>query len=134
MTEAETILKLIETVSPDDTTKLDELNMRVAFFLENKPYPEWKGIEKCFDLDRRMVPNWCGSRDALKAIRPEGWHYECNKICDGTFWAALHQEVDAGPCGDAEGMSCEAWYRKTEELAELHAIIQSLEWERQNAK
>ena len=63
-----------------------------------------------------------------EAIRPEGWWFECCLICDGTYMAELHN--DRGCVDDDEGITVKAWYRQNEELAELHAIIQAIAYER----
>jgi hypothetical protein len=77
MTEAETILKMIETVDPADTEKLDEIDARVGEYLDyNSPDP--------------------------KAV-----------------------------IGSRENASPEL---QTEELAELHAIVQAIEYERRNTE
>jgi hypothetical protein len=122
MTDAETILKLIETVDPSDTAKMDEIDLRTAFFLEDKEFHEWKGIGAVFDLKMRTLPSYTRSRDALKAIRPKGY-------------------ILVGNCqNNPDEFRCEFLlnhkiptiyaYGPTEELAELHAIIQAIAYQR----
>lgn len=101
------ILKLIETVSPDETLKLYEIDEMVWHYV-NMPYAPYTT-----------------SRDALKAIRPERFrpieyyygHYRAP--VQAFYWCANGKKV--------EGLGA------TEELAELHAIIQAIEYERNHA-
>lgn len=75
-------------------------------------------------------PQYCTSRDALKAIRPEGWHwkitansdYECE--CVSTFQGP---KLGGKPQAQFESVG------NTEELTELHAIIQAIAYERQKS-
>lgn len=73
MTDAQTILGMIESVDPSDTAKLDEIDNMVELYLKN--------------TSTEIIP----------------YH---------AIFGRAYQ---------------------TEELAETHAIIQSLEWERKNA-
>lgn len=109
------ILRMIEVVDPDD---------RKSIFLLNEKVFEWlisikNGIK---------FAKFVSSRDALKAIRPEGWAFDHIALTDGDI--------------NIFGYSCLAYHRDfdrliespdtlTEELAELHAIIQAIEYERQ---
>ena len=152
------ILELIESVDPSDTAKLDEIDARVWCWLKNKEIVEQKVVEytggpsrpslwyfrngkdgfwnKTLLTDYLEDENWeyTRSRDALKAIRPEGWvfyssssipeqlHGTCycdkggKRICD---WLELNKKFDERDCVI------------TEELAELHAIIQAIAFERE---
>lgn len=62
------------------------------------------------------------SRDALKSIRPEGWGFSISHL----------NAVVAYRINDTGGFDYALQTQKlpTEELAELHAIIQAIEWER----
>ena len=145
------ILQMIETVDPEDTAKLDEIDARVWCWMKGhdpellvyelnqdgeaisedrkqefwKEYP-LKNVQNPFAVYSSY--RYTRSRDALKAIRPEGWWFECCLICDGTYMAELHN--DRGCVDDDEGITVKAWYRQNEELAELHAIIQAIAYER----
>jgi len=140
MTEAQKILSMIESVSPDDTAKLDEIDARVWCYLNNrdiflhyaiKDHPplfyfrdDTKPWGKTYIPDYLHDENWqyTRSRDALKAIRP-----------DGFFIASIQENIDGEgwTCSlDNEDKSFWSPYSKTEELAELHAIIQAIEYER----
>lgn len=159
MEQSEIILEMIETVSPDDAAKLDEIDARVWLYLKpwrgtfklieyytedlddippdcepndtfwlhlNEEVPDFPGC----DTTRTMWPEWCvvqdgsytRSRDALKAIRPDGWDfidvyggYNHNKWIFNINMGSFNTKGAVLP---------------TEELAELHAIIQTIEYER----
>jgi hypothetical protein len=128
MTESETILKMIETADPADTMKLDEIDARVWCRLSDKRYhgtmPMWKHANTIVCEDGTFEgPYYSRSRDALKAIRPEGFGFDIEVSlighrCSATMPDTLNRFVANLP---------------TEELAELHAIIQAIEYERRNA-
>jgi len=160
MSEAKKILEMIEAVDPSDTDTLDEIDARVWCLLRNiNPDASSKKLgnigEKITHVDCKAwefqrvryaawddhpsddeMPEYTRSRDALKSIRPEGWQY--NMAHDGG--------EDAWKCALTKwGARCTplCWINsqwniskliKTEELAELHAIIQAIEWEIQNDK
>lgn len=139
---AETILKLIESVDLDDTDTLDEIDARVwcwmndeafirgldskksvRFLIESKFYKLRDGQKE--KSKKTTCAQYTRSRDALKSIRPEGWGFtEIHSFESG--WQVLmeNDEVYVG--------SENKQYFKTEELAELHAIIQAIEYERQD--
>src|SRR5689334_14421562 len=89
MTEAETILKMIEAVDPADTAKLDEIDLAVAYYLVGGGF-RYKIIhspERITRTERQgdwiTVPykyqsrfRYTRSRDALKIIRPQGWGWQ----------------------------------------------------------
>lgn len=130
MSDAQTILQMIETVAPDDTAKLDEIDARVwcwingyefigtPWFFEDK----FTGWTMKFDNgDERLVragssKQYTRSRDVLKAIRPEGFFPEI--------------VLDEGGCAICKNKGIDSMCLPTEELAELHAVIQALEHER----
>lgn len=120
MTDADTILKMIEAVDPTDTAKLDAINAR--FF-------EWSRLHS-------NKGNWdvTRSRDALKAIRPYGWRFEVMSGIAGTpFWAS-YEKPRPQPDGTIfRGLNDAEFFGNaflTEELAELYAIIQAIEHDR----
>lgn len=126
---AKEILKLIETVNPTDTAKLDEIDARVWHHIaSNDPK-----IMQIVGLDILLKelntfsprPKYTRSRDALKAIRPHYWCYEIQEISGGRFRALLWKNRVA---------TIEGKYLPTETLAELHVIIQAIEFERSNDK
>ena len=128
---AETILKMIETVDPSDTDTLTKIDAMVLLYVkpEETPLnyyigqkeqdPEGKAIaHMCHFKDR---PKFTRSRDALKAIRPKGWFgsiriYTKESVCNF---------VKHEPFGVADSP-----HLPTEELAELHAIISAIAYER----
>lgn len=131
VTTAQTLLTLIEKVDPTDTRMLDEIDawvhiylgdtVRTAKFTISSAYEVWfknGGWEDPIRFTR--------SRDALKAIRPEGW-----------IFAVHWRETSKGlyPTGHGsrkDGIADVQSTKKlpTEELAELHAIIQAIEYGR----
>lgn len=155
MTPSEIILFQIEHVDPEDTAALDEIDFRASLYVFGDRITYTEGNGQTF-LDRglwavkkprkneslfRENEGWvetaeyfvCGewnqytrSRDALKAIRPEGWwllikHVYPNFTYEGWLYAPLkHPKLV---------FHAHAVF-PTEELAELHAIIQAIQWER----
>jgi hypothetical protein len=148
---------MIESVDPADTTKLDEIDARVDAYKLHKEFTRFeKSIEASWEdvykpkCPRRII--WWAkdagvekrhtsfifytrSRDALKSIRPEGWNFSvCELLSDdengeelfgGLYSATLNFRLK----DDLYFHSADC---KTEELAELHAIIQAIEYERKN--
>ncbi len=150
MTPAQTMLKMIEEVDPSDTAKLDEIDARVWCYLNNYEFLNWivdnyynsKSKKVIFEKDGKVKfhgfsKNKIGrhkvfntqltrSRDALKSIRPEGWTFQAwHPFPSPTAYCQAWKVISGGP--EIKG------YSKTEELAELHAIIQAIEWERDHA-
>ena len=138
------LLKMIENVSPDDTDMLDEIDARVWCWLHGHEVlsVEDGGI-KYLSLDInlhvrslrfRKYPKssikkrscaYTRSRDALKGIRPDG--------CEvGVFTNLGIAQCHITLGYDEEEMLFSVRDLPTEELAELHAIIQSIQWERDN--
>lgn len=117
MTEAQKILKLIETVDPADTEKLDEIDDDVFWFLTNITGQTANPMQ------------YTRSRDALKAIRPKGGL----PIIIGDVTGSWKTEFII-PDHDDYIDNCYQQFASpllpTEELAELHAILQAVEYER----
>lgn len=123
------LLTLIENADPADNKALDEIDARVWEFIgpeKHKPGEiKYPGLR----------PSYTASRDAIKIIRPEGWITSLhNSIimrtdgpqkwqCQMSMFENVHLKercakiVFSGDCN-------------SEELAELHAIIQAIEFER----
>jgi hypothetical protein len=132
MTEGETILKMIEVVDPADKSALDRIDGRVWCWLSDCEYighdnadqhnflarPKKEG---CAEFYKSVGTQNCytRSRDALKAIRPQGWRFWIHS--EGTCEAVKRNETE-----DREIIS----QAGTEELAELHAITQAIAHER----
>lgn len=137
------ILKMIEEVDPEDSEKLDEIDARVWCYLDGCVFAGVKhdriyAIHPKTQCEDEIFNGVCTlrytrSRDVLKAIRPEGWLVSVTPDIEYDWsgfkgWDASIQserkcfqvvpDVDALP---------------TEELAELHAIIQAIEYERKAA-
>ncbi len=127
------ILEMIENVKPDDIVQLDEIDARVwayitlegdfkIHFVEGSGtihyrHNDWKDESHTILHHTFMHDEYTRSRDALKAIRPEGWDFVCGpSFCHGYKDDALEIEVYAD--NDSE---C---------LNELHAIIQAAQRER----
>jgi len=141
MTEAEKILKLIESVKPDDTDTLDEIDARVWCWLNGFKYvgreDDWTIYEnpayacRIHNGESKTIADfYTRSRDALKAIRPE------NYIISLVPWTNNGRDVGSYsvtilPYPDKD-MPILVGEAPTEELAELHAIIQAIAYERKS--
>jgi len=148
------LLEMIENVSPDDTDTLDEIDVRTWCWLRGYKFNKFVDhvtYGRVFfysyqHTKKKQIMGWretftkvgawrrngflfyTRSRDALKAIRPEGWAIE---IC-------THYDPKDGAWGKLVKYDCDLLFGNTgdntlptEELAELHAIIQVTEYERQ---
>lgn len=140
MTDAQTILKMIEEVDPADSDKLDEIDARVWFFIHhpNVDLSQYKNLAQALhDIEReyKITPFACGikrytrSRDALKGIRPDDYYPELYAGPKGAF-AQLCIPFDSEKYGRRFGTCFDSGLMPNEELAELHAIIQAIEYER----
>lgn len=141
MTPAQEILGMIEGVDPNDKIKLEEIDAMVFCYVHHGTLgrinrQHWNGFEfipvsgKPFIKGFEQKTAYTRSRDAIKSIRPEGWSFSCG-------WAADENKV----------LFCSSWNNKprhivleahkglpTEELAELHAVIQAIEHDRSGQK
>lgn len=141
------ILELIENADPTDTEALDKIDVLVTEYigvsgcLDKYGNPcSWED-QKSFLKKHGVNPGipYTRSRDALKTIRPEGVQFSmlhsppingfqcCVAFSDGAtlrkeFHSPWRRSVDGKPNYDIDGF--------TEELAELHAIIQAIAHER----
>jgi hypothetical protein len=138
MTQADEILRMIETVDQSDKENLDEIDARVFCFLLDREF-------SCIEGNGRWVRftdghktfnasvSYTRSRDAIKAIRPEGWfsgaepNFEDQGMYCGLYFQG-HAQNDSKLIAHATQFKMMA----TEELAELHAVIQAIEYERGN--
>ena len=119
----ETILKMIEAVDPTYTAKLDEIDSLNWFWLEHGALPV-TGWFRDFKKEPWGGKRHTRSRDALKAVRPKGWLVKINQFNEQNtceIWKGGHA-FDAAYNYFGSGA--------TEELAELHAIIQAIAYER----
>ena len=114
MTEAQKILLMIETVRNvwEDSQLLNDIDLAVQKYLG----------------EHISLTEYTRSRDALKDIRPDGWGV--GHHCEDKW----HTEMRANcyQIGEKGHNIKRSPVLPTEELAELHAIIQAIEWEREN--
>lgn len=151
MTTAEQILKMIDEVSPDDTEKLDEIDARVWAYLilpidgltvsfnggsVYYRYAAWPKDVRTVLHHSFQHDKFTRSRDALKAIRPEG--FKTWAFFDGYKEGAKYRaEMFTSEMLDEQNRTMkeiiiQTGWLPTEELAELHAIIQAIEYGRNN--
>lgn len=135
----EKILQMIEQVKPDDTAMLDEIDARVWCFVNKAELIEYpKTLKKRNDEGVNIYRNllrartkrypegfteylvyYTRSRDALKAIRPDGW------------WVAIVDQETAYIYKEDKDLHFASYIPNgTEELAELHAILKAIAYER----
>ncbi len=128
------ILGMIERVSPEDVPGMDALDVKVLCWLN-----DWQETTHLQDLQHSRVhdpeyfranyPLFTRSRDALKNIRPLGYNMGIYFGYRGDdkyyFVTGGNQELNPfeNPIRTPETFI-------TEELAELHAIIQAIAYER----
>lgn len=143
LTDYKQILTMIEQVDPNNPQQLDEIDARVWCFINEKTYLRHTSSEgyDCYgkknqtgifieehtetDLSRRYVPyshceQYTRSRDAIKSIRPDGWYIQITTQQDGAYcviWENIKSAYLTTPI------------LPTEELAELHAIIQAIAYD-----
>lgn len=141
MAEAKKILEMIESVDVDDSDKLDEIDARVWCLLNSANFVQMVNIgyfqyNHCPDgeVRYRATKKYTRSRDDLKAIRPDGCFVSIkgsNDIPSPEKWFChlFHVKDEK-----KEGYYVTSPNLPTEELAELHAIIQAIEWERNKEK
>ena len=139
MSDYKKILDMIEGVDPKDTCTLDEIDARSWCWLEeyifkngvSRPYGKLdfnelvktdKGYYWTNGRNKKWAKKYTTSRDALKAIRPEGWEIAIHEHCYGAFTVFLDNEQFRTPTSEGA----------TEELAELHAIISAIQGEKDN--
>lgn len=126
MTVVQEILKLIETVSPDDAAKLDEIDARVSHYIHDKVFIRWMGGGSF----NKYSDKYTRSRDALKEIRPNGFYFQLQEFNNGVYGAALTDKIIDKTQVFKPEYCLRSTYLPTEELAELHAIISAIEYER----
>lgn len=133
----EHLFNLIENVNPSDWQTLDEIDGRFWCYIHQKAFKSAKRSEKlnCLILhletpdegtDEKVVTLrefFSISRDALKLHRPEGWRLEYINLENDHNYVAwfYNKKYNIG----ISSISC-----KTEELAEMYAIVQAIAYER----
>jgi len=131
----EEILRMIESVDPSDTAKLDEIDARVYLFVKNGGWMTRDGVafyggEPTMKSD---YPQYTRDRNALKSIRPalHQWRiYVDYSDLDGGAPSKCEVYISTGT---GLYLEFESKWHYTEELAELHAIIQAINHERKES-
>ncbi len=144
MTPAEKLLKMIEDVDPDDSDTLDEIDARFWCFSNGEVFEKAKrkyvgsALGDCICINfyhpdaghgngfTTIREYYTRSRDVLKAARLKDWTYSSHQNRKGFEYPKLGWVVSLGSV-------CRSPILPTEELAELHAIIQAKEWDKENA-
>ncbi|TDE17739.1 hypothetical protein [Dyadobacter psychrotolerans] len=122
MTDSEIILKRIETVNVNDKEALDRLDVDIyEYIFRENGYQSRVAISLGIPSG---LPQYTRSRDTLKAIRPEGWTFRIFQDMNLKWQACLYKT------GSAFFGGMTIWF-PTEELAELHTVIQAIAHERQ---
>jgi hypothetical protein len=135
-TDAQKILDMIEKVDPADTQKLDEIDARVWCYMRGFVFEHADSnfVKANGQLPHLGFSKYTRSRDALKSIRK---HLQFDgvtrdnrfdKSC-GHFTAYFTVYIQDN---NEELSKALHGHGFTEELAELHAIIQAIEYERKS--
>lgn len=144
---AQEILNLIKTVDPADIAKMDEIDARVWCYLNHDTHEflgrgkfEYSYADPNQDAESGIyntrAEKYTRSRDVLKTIRPSGWYvggiYDdaATGQYDNGYYFILRNKLKTGETARHQM----AYGMPTEELAELHAIIQAIEYERNISK
>lgn len=141
---AQEILRLIESVDHNDSVKMDEIDARVWCFLNDRAYHGKDGKGRfAYNLHyplsmrhpRKRINNderFTRSRDALKRIRPKRM-----RIYSLGYWRGTNNWFCSYGIFDEKGNGRQIFHpdeirppSTTEELAELHAILQAIAYER----
>lgn len=137
MKDYEIILKTIEEVSLDDTTKLDDIDARVWCFLSELDHEEALSSHVIYKklVSGGGIEKYTRSRDALKGIRPKDFFpLGVGKTCYGE--SAIGETANGfiysiyKPDPFSQKGFFKSKYLPTEELAELHAVIQAIAYTR----
>lgn len=139
--DVEILLAMIAGADAEDTIKMDEIDARTeCFYLQRKflkAYYAGAGhLRYDYFVEESpgsqaggMVQKYTRSRDALKDIRPEGYVLFRNGAAYSTKDSGEDQYQITLYNKGRDLIINSAWCA-TEELAELHAIIQATEYER----
>src|SRR4051794_22494389 len=114
MTEAATILKLIEEVDPADSEKLDEIDARVFCYLKGFEYAGQNPAgEYCFrngfngktSTKTHRHRKFTRSRNALKTIRPNklDWFFDIKIGVNRKAWVEWGLQYNHEKYGDMMG-------------------------------
>jgi len=125
--EHEVILKMIEEVDPSDTAKMDEIDQKVSEYIEGRELKfnddkvaYWGTVDWIDGECWVSLPRYTRSRDSLKRVRPNGYRWGFMDYGENSIKYSYERGVYVifSP------------KLPTEELAELHAIIQAIAYER----
>lgn len=148
MSDAQKILEMIENVYTEDTDALDEIDARVWCFLNGITLTkiirysgnalfgkvkcwrtrEYGDIHRLFwskPIETTTFYTYTRSRNSLKLTRPEGWSISIEN--DGDIDCFM-------TCKNPPYHQVSAPALPTEELAELHTIIQAIDYERREPR
>lgn len=114
MQEINDLLGKIEIIKVEDSTyACSDLNAAVHFWIVGGRTAGW--------------PDYTHSRDDLKKVRPQGWFFHVSPCRHGRdkilFDVDAYKILDHGAHVGHKGFT-------TEESAELHAIIQAIDYDR----
>ena len=124
MVEAKEILEMIGNVSPDRLHMLDKIDAYVHCYIMNVPYSDQilHSVKSAKYGYAGIEANYVRSRNGLKGIRPEGWTFSVDAtLPEAGIEFVFHKKGFQPIVGKS---------LPTEELAELHAIIQVIEHDR----
>lgn len=140
MTDIEIILALIETVKPDDTAMLDEIDARVWCWRGLLPFVKVYRCDETFKMrlvcmDRLadgsnkecsfpVLSLVTRSRNAIKQMRPDGYYPQMTYSFFTKRWICEVWNIDHNIVSK--------YANPIEELAELHATLQAIQHEREN--
>lgn len=111
----------------DDQPDQDKLDAQIHAFLNNHKIRKYDDRAYYFSggyISSNYIPRYCTSRDVLKSIRPKGWVFSINNL-DG--FGTTVRGIKHG-FGDKVSSRYDM---DSEELAELHAIIQAIAKDRE---
>lgn len=125
---------MIEEVDPADTAKLDEIDARVKRWIGwDCGGGEWSQgfFNEKYKSGWRPEYKYTRSRDALKVIRPDGWLFviQSSGFVQAIGKDIIYHEPEVN-LKEYNTLQSPSNNLPTEELAELHAIIQAIAYER----
>ncbi|MBN8821126.1 MULTISPECIES: hypothetical protein [unclassified Spirosoma] len=103
MIDAPALITLIESTDPNDSSALDTLDLHVSYFLGHS-----------------LPMRYTRSRDVLKGIRPEGFLVKIEN------WPTHTSVLGCFVHETGQVTTFESGSGPTEELSELHVIIQAI--------
>lgn len=150
MIKAKTILDMIEQFPAKEMASFEvwqrhlEINARVYFYMNQNEHRYYgtvdnycTGVAITFNGGSKGLAarhrDYCSSRDALKSIRPQGWSLSLTpNVCVFTKDGDVVEVLKSDDRGDVSIFRTvrSKWNLPTEELSELHAVIQAIEHER----